>query len=68
MTTVRRCDLRAKGICGKGARRWFAARGLDWNAFLRRGIDAEKLREGGYDVYAEQAIRAAEDREQAERG
>jgi hypothetical protein len=31
------------GFCRSGARQWFAAHDLDWTAFVKQGIDAEKL-------------------------
>lgn len=32
------------GYCNRGLRTWFAREGLDWKAFLIRGIDADSLR------------------------
>jgi len=32
-----------RGFCRDGARRWFAAHGLDWRAFVTNGIDSEAL-------------------------
>lgn len=34
---------RRRGFCRGGARAWFARHGLDWNAFVRDGIDAGAL-------------------------
>lgn len=31
------------GFCSRGGRDWFAAHGLDWNAFRKEGIEAERL-------------------------
>ena len=31
------------GFCAQGGREWFAYYGLDWNAFVRDGIDAEVI-------------------------
>ncbi len=31
------------GFCMRGARSWFASRGLDWAAFVRDGIPAHRL-------------------------
>jgi len=31
------------GLCRAGARAWFAAHDLDWNAFRHHGIDANTL-------------------------
>lgn len=36
-------DLAALRYCHKGARRWFAMHGLDWETFLREGLPAETL-------------------------
>lgn len=35
------------GFCRRGARAWFQAHGLDWDAFRREGIDAELLLASG---------------------
>lgn len=34
-------DIRAAGFCVDGARRWFAAHGLDFRHFLKNGIAVE---------------------------
>lgn len=34
---------RRPGFCRGGARRWFAAHGLDWSGFVKQGIEAEIL-------------------------
>lgn len=47
--------IRAARLCMGGARRWFAARGLDWAAFLRDGLPASVLSQWG-DPLAERAI------------
>lgn len=44
MTTVRHEHLRHFGYCNRGARAFFRLHALDWAAFLREGIDAERLR------------------------
>lgn len=37
-------DFGAKpGYCAGKSRAWFAAHGLDWNAFRHSGIEAEQL-------------------------
>lgn len=33
--------IRRAGYCAAGARAWFAAKGLDWSAFLRHGVAVE---------------------------
>jgi hypothetical protein len=35
--------IRACGHCLSGARRWFAAHGLDWSDFIRNGIPAYQI-------------------------
>ena len=35
------------GFCRGGARRWFDAHGLDWQAFVRHGIPAEHMEATG---------------------
>ena len=36
-------DVRAVGLCVNGSRTWFERHGLDFRAFLRKGLDAETL-------------------------
>lgn len=47
MTRVHPCDLRAAKICFGGARPWFRRHGLDWQAFVAVGIEAERLEATG---------------------
>ena len=47
------------GICAKGAREWFEARGWDWRDFVRNGVDADRLRATG-DAFAIALADAAE--------
>ena len=49
---------RSAGICGRGARRFFALQGWDWTDFLTNGIDEEKLAATG-DPFALRAIAIA---------
>jgi len=35
--------VRAVGLCVNGSRTWFERHGLDFRAFLRKGLDAETL-------------------------
>ncbi len=51
--------VRAANLCSRGARAWFAARGLPWTEFLQQGISAERLRATG-DGLALRAVKAAE--------
>lgn len=39
--------VREARMCSKGARAFFEAHNLDWNEFLREGIDAAKLEATG---------------------
>lgn len=47
MTTVTHTHLREIGYCNKGARAFFKRHGLDWGAFLRRGLPAEAFEKTG---------------------
>jgi hypothetical protein len=40
---IRMEDINAAGFCGLGARRWFHSRGIDFNDFMKNGIDADEL-------------------------
>ncbi len=64
MTRVTIQDLRAARYCLAGVRPWFRRHGLDWQAFLDSGIDANTLRATG-DALVEPVIRQAEVREVA---
>jgi hypothetical protein len=67
MTRVYVQDLRASRLCFQGARPWFARHGLDWQAFLRDGLDAETLVATG-DSLALHVIAIAVTREAVELG
>ena len=54
-------DLRAARYCLAGVRPWFRRHGLDWQAFLARGIAVDRLRATG-DALVEPVIAAAERR------
>jgi len=62
MTRVTIQDLRASRLCFQGARPWFARHGLDWQAFLREGLEADVLTATG-DALALRVIAIAEARE-----
>ena len=64
MTRVTIQDLRAARYCLAGVRPWFRRHGLDWQAFLDSGIEANTLRATG-DALVEPVIRQAEVREVA---
>ena len=61
MTRVTIQDLRTARYCLAGVRPWFRRHGLDWQAFLDGGIEAETLRATG-DALVEPVIRQAEAR------
>lgn len=67
MTRVTIQDLRASRLCFQGARPWFARHGLDWQVFLRDGLEAEVLAATG-DALALRVIAVAEAREALEAG
>ncbi|ACM03956.1 Hypothetical Protein RSKD131_4096 [Cereibacter sphaeroides KD131] len=64
MTRVTIQDLRDARYCLAGVRPWFRRHGLDWQDFLARGIEADRLRATG-DALVEPVIRIAEMRETA---
>jgi hypothetical protein len=47
VTLVLHRHLRELGYCNRGARAFFARHGLDWGAFLRRGLPAQTLEATG---------------------
>ncbi|MDR7062009.1 MULTISPECIES: hypothetical protein [unclassified Sphingopyxis] len=50
--------MRSAQLCMPGARRWFAAHGLDWSDFVTNGIPATVLGQWG-DPLAARAIEQA---------
>lgn len=52
------------GFCLSGARKWFAQNGLDFRAFIRDGIDADRLIQTG-DASALRLVAHVRDREAA---
>ena len=58
-TIVRMVHVRQAKMCSSGAREFFARHGLDWQDFLKNGIDAEMLRATG-DAMALQVVKVAE--------
>ena len=44
---ITRSHLDEMGYCTRGARRWFRRMALDWDDFVRNGIDAEILQATG---------------------
>jgi hypothetical protein len=64
VTRVTIQDLRAARYCLAGVRPWFSRHGLDWQAFLDSGIEADRLRVTG-DALVEPVITIAEQRETA---
>lgn len=59
MTIVTHRHCRELGYCNRGLREWFARIGLDWESFLKHGIDADILR-GLNNAMADRAIALAE--------
>lgn len=55
-------DIRKAGHCVSGARRWFAAYGLDFRTFLKNGISVEEFLGTG-DTLAEKVVEAKRKRE-----
>jgi hypothetical protein len=49
------------GFCRGGARAWFRSHGLDWNDFVRNGIEEEKLLAVG-DAFAIATVKWAHER------
>lgn len=58
---VRMEDVRAAKMCSSGARAFFQRHGLDWQEFLRDGIEAEILVKTG-DAMALQVVEVARGR------
>lgn len=52
------------GCVRRNARKWFEARGLDWSAFVRDGIDASVFTASG-DAFALALVSAVEAQEAA---
>ncbi|HSD16775.1 MAG TPA: hypothetical protein VLC71_05865 [Thermomonas sp.] len=50
------------GCVRRNARKWFAARGLDWSAFVRDGLDAAVFTASG-DAFALALVSAVEAQE-----
>ena len=55
---VRIEHVRKARLCNRGARKWFARQGWNWQEFLDNGIDAELLIATD-DPYALRAVEAA---------
>jgi len=56
--TVTIAHVRAAGLCVHGTRTWFARHGLDFRAFLARGLPASVLLATG-DAMAARAVEVA---------
>lgn len=56
---IRMRHIREARMCSKGARAFFETHGLDWNEFLKNGIDAAKLEATG-DAMAIKVVRVAQ--------
>ncbi len=55
---VKMRHIREARMCSKGARAFFDAHGLDWQEFLREGIDSDKLEATG-DTMALNVVKVA---------
>lgn len=58
-TIVRMVHVRQAKMCSSGAREFFARHGLNWQDFLKNGINAETLRATG-DAMALRVVKVAE--------
>jgi arsenate reductase-like glutaredoxin family protein len=47
MTTMHIRHIRASGYCARGAREWAKRHGIDYNNFLKHGIDCDLLEQTG---------------------
>ena len=56
--TVTIAHVRAAGLCVHGTRTWFARQGLDFRAFLERGLSASALLATG-DAMAARVVEVA---------
>lgn len=63
---VTMADVRASGMCAKGARRFFARHGWDWSDFLANGMEEEQALSTG-DAMAERVVEAARGRQQQQK-
>lgn len=54
-------DVRRTGHCVRGIKRWFEGHNLDFDRFLRRGVEAETLLATG-DALAIQVVTAVRER------
>jgi len=55
---VKMRHIREARMCSKGARAFFERHGLDWNEFIKNGIDTAKLEATG-DAMAMQVVKVA---------
>ena len=54
-------DIRKAKMCSRGARAFFERHDLDWDAFLKTGVDAQKLLATG-DAMAAKVVEVASGR------
>lgn len=54
-------DIRGAHLCSAGAREWFTQHGLDWDDFVKNGMDSDRGKDID-DVMMQQVIRNAEKR------
>ncbi len=65
--TIRVTDIKKAGICGRGARPFFADHGLSWSKFVSDGIPAQVLWDTG-DGYARLVVTRKLEREKTTDG
>lgn len=41
--TITMTDVRASGLCARGAKTWFQSHGLDFRKFLREGMPLDEV-------------------------
>lgn len=60
-------DIRAARMCSRGARDFFLRHDLDWDTFLKEGVDSERLLATG-DPMALQVVELAQQRTEVQNG
>lgn len=55
-------DVRAAGLCVRGAREWSERHGFDFQDFIRNGIEADRLLASG-DALSQRVIEKKRERE-----
>lgn len=60
---IRMEDIRAAGMCSRGARSFFKAHSLDWDTFIKNGLPSETI-EATKDAMALKVVEVARGRKQ----